>query len=240
MMKDARNKEKYMPVLEHIAELKQRILLIILVFFISSSICIIYTNDISLILQKPALGIKFLQLGPGEYLLVSIKISLYLSIVLNSPFILYQILKFILPGLTEKESKYVIPTAIGSLTLFGIGAIFSYSILVPITLKFLINYGSDIVEPVWSFNEYFNFISVTIITTGFCFQIPIIQIILGITNIVQWQSMLKYWKYIIFATTIISAIITPSTDPITQIFTTSTLLLLYFSGILILKLIKNS
>nr|ARW64986.1 Sec-independent protein translocase component TatC [Polysiphonia sertularioides] len=234
-----RNREKYMPILEHVQELKERVLIIVLVFFISSSVCIIYANEISLILQKPALGIKFLQLGPGEYLGVSIKISLYLSLFINSPFILYQILRFTLPGLTREESKYVIPTAIGSLCLFCIGGIFSYTTLVPITLKFLSDYGSDIVEPVWSFSEYFNFISMTIITTGFCFQIPIIQIILGVTNIVQWKVMLKNWKYIIFGTTIISALITPSTDPITQVFTTSTLLLLYFSGVLILKIVKN-
>lgn len=239
-MKNIENREKYMPILEHIQELKQRILLIILVFFISSSICLIYANEISLILQKPALGIKFLQLGPGEYLMVSIKISLYLSIILNSPFILYQILRFVLPGLTAKESKYIVPTTIGSIFLFCIGGVFSYSTLIPVTLKFLVSYGSNIVEPVWSFNEYFNFISMTIITTGFCFQIPIIQIILGVTDIIRWQSMLDNWKYIIFTTTIVSAIITPSTDPVTQIFTTITLLILYFSGIVILRLIKKS
>jgi len=109
----------------------------------------------------------------------------------------------------------------------------------PITLRFLIKYGSDVIEPVLSFDEYFNFISLTILTTGFCFQLPIIQVILGITNIISWQQMLKNWKYVTFLSTIISAIITPSTDPITQILMTTTILVLYSSGILIVKTVEK-
>nr|YP_009394560.1 Sec-independent protein translocase component TatC [Vertebrata thuyoides]ARW63122.1 Sec-independent protein translocase component TatC [Vertebrata thuyoides] len=237
-MNNIKKQDKEMPILEHIEELRNRILSTFCIFILLSSICMLYTKEIALILQKPALGIKFLQLAPGEYLFVSIKITIYLAITLSSPFGLYQILKFISPGLTKKENNYVVPTTIASLILFFLGAFFSYKILIPVTLNFFINYGSEIIEPVWSFDEYFNFISLTIFTTGFCFQLPIIQIILGSTNIIRWEKMLKNWKYVTFITTIISAIVTPSTDPVTQLFMTITLLMLYFSGIFILKTIK--
>nr|YP_009397655.1 Sec-independent protein translocase component TatC [Dipterosiphonia australica]ARW66841.1 Sec-independent protein translocase component TatC [Dipterosiphonia australica] len=234
------NQDKYMPILEHLSELRSRLLLTLAVFIITSILCLIYTREITFFLQKPALGIKFLQLAPGEYLFVSIKIAIYSSLMISCPFSIYQILKFILPGLTKKESSYVIPIILSSIMLFLLGTFFSYQFLIPVTLKFLINYGSNIIEPIWSFDEYFNFVIVIILSTGLCFQIPIIQILLGITDIIRWEKMLQKWKYVAFISTIIGAIITPSTDPITQICMTITILLLYLSGIIILKTIKTS
>lgn len=231
--------KNHMPIIEHFIELRERILISLLVFIVILTISIIYSKQITFILQEPALGIKFLQLAPGEYLFVSIKIGVYSALLASSPFSLYQILLFILPGLTKKESSYIVPLFIGSVILFFCGIIFAYKILIPITLKFLINYGSDIVEPIWSFEEYFNFIILLLFSVGISFQIPILQIILGVTNIINKEKMLQSWKFIAFIATIIGAIITPSTDPITQSLMTIIILLLYFSGILTLKMIQK-
>nr|YP_010619286.1 Sec-independent protein translocase component TatC [Amplisiphonia pacifica]WAX03299.1 Sec-independent protein translocase component TatC [Amplisiphonia pacifica] len=236
--KEDNKKYKYMPIFEHLNELRSRVLSSLIMFIIALIICIIYTKEITLVLQTPAIGIKFLQLAPGEYLFVSMKISLYSAIIISSPFSIYQILQFILPGLTKKESSYVVPILFSSITLFFLGTFFSYKFLIPITLKFLIRYGSELIEPMWSFDEYFNFVTLIILSTGLCFQIPIIQILLGITNIIKWEKMLDKWKYIAFIATITGAIITPSTDPITQLSMTITILILYFGGIIILRTIK--
>nr|YP_009398464.1 Sec-independent protein translocase component TatC [Lophocladia kuetzingii]ARW67650.1 Sec-independent protein translocase component TatC [Lophocladia kuetzingii] len=229
----------FMSIIDHLGELRTRISFSIIVFLIISVLCLVYSKDITIILQKPAVGIKFLQLAPGEYLIVSIKIAIYLAIVLSSPFSIYQMILFILPGLTKQESRYIIPISIASVFLFLSGVLFAYIFLVPITLNFFIQYGSDIIEPIWSFEEYFNFIILALFTTGIAFQIPILQIILGLNNIIRWEKMLKYWKYIGFISTIIGAVITPSTDPITQIIMSTIILLLYFSGILILKILNK-
>nr|YP_010618899.1 Sec-independent protein translocase component TatC [Deltalsia parasitica]WAX02912.1 Sec-independent protein translocase component TatC [Deltalsia parasitica] len=233
------NQYKYMPIFEHLNELRSRLISSFMIFVITLIVCIIYTKKITLILQQPAIGIKFLQLAPGEYLFVSIKISLYSAIIISSPFSIYQILQFILPGLTQKETLYIVPILVSSIILFFVGTFFSYKFLIPVTLQFLIKYGSELIEPMWSFDEYFNFVTLIILSTGLCFQIPIIQIILGVTNIVKWEQMLNTWKYIAFIATITGAIITPSTDPITQICMTTTILILYFGGIIILKIIKT-
>lgn len=230
--------ETDMSILEHLTELRERIFTAFFVFFIVTIVCLIYTKKVAFILQQPASGIKFLQLAPGEYLFVSLKIALYLGFTISSPFSIYQLMLFVLPGLTQQETKYIVPTMIGSILLFFSGLLFSYYILIPAALNFLISYGSDIVEPIWSFEEYFNFVLVLLLSTAIAFQIPIIQILLGIFDIVSWQSMLKQWKYTAFIATIVGAVITPSTDPITQIFMTLAILLLYSSGILILKIFK--
>lgn len=176
MTKPWNNKAK-MSIMEHLEELRQRIFTAFVIFFFTTVICFIYSKNISYLLQKPATGIKFLQLAPGEYFFASIKLSLYTGFILSSPFTIYQIMLFIIPGLTKRETNFLVPTLISSIFLFFVGVLFSYRILAPAALKFFMKYGSEIVEPIWSFEEYFNFILLLLFSTGIAFQIPIIQII---------------------------------------------------------------
>nr|YP_009745188.1 sec-independent protein translocase-like protein [Halymenia maculata]QIG87198.1 sec-independent protein translocase-like protein [Halymenia maculata] len=234
-MKKQLNNRAEMSIFEHLEELRQRFFIAFTIFCIITLTCFLYIKNISFILQKPAIGVKFLQLAPGEYLFASIKVAIYTGILLSSPFTIYQILIFILPGLTRREASFLIPTLLSSIILFFVGILFSYHFLAPAALQFLIQYGADIVEPIWSFEQYFNFILLLLFSTGLAFQIPIIQVILGAFDILSSEKMFSYWKYAIFVSTIIGAILTPSTDPITQILMSSAILLLYFSGILLLK-----
>lgn len=233
------NNKGEMSILEHLEELREKILASLTVFCLITFICFMYNKNISYLLQQPAIGIKFLQLAPGEYLFASIKVAIYTGCVLSSPFTFYQIMSFIIPGLTKKEVRFLVPALIGSIVLFFIGLAFSYKVLAPAALSFLIEYGAEVVEPIWSFEEYFNFILLLMFSTGIAFQIPIIQIVLGILEIFSSQQMLSYWKYIVFVSTIIGAILTPSTDPLTQIFMSSAIIMLYFIGIVVLKSINK-
>nr|YP_009393732.1 Sec-independent protein translocase component TatC [Caloglossa beccarii]ARW62294.1 Sec-independent protein translocase component TatC [Caloglossa beccarii] len=239
MKKKYINNNDQMSLIEHLQELRERLFIVFIIFCIITLLSLVDIKNIACILEKPAIHVKFLQLAPGEYFFVSIKIAIYLGVICSSPFGIYQIIMFILPGLTKKEASYIIPILIASIILFFFGLIFAYKILIPAALNFFLNYGSDIIEPLWSFEEYFNFILILSFTTGITFQIPILQILLGLLKIISSDIMLKHWKYIILGSTIISAILTPSTDPITQIFMSFAILSLYFSSICILKILKK-
>lgn len=95
------------------------------------------------------------------------------------------------------------------------------------------------IEPLWSFSQYCDFILVLFYTTAIAFQIPIFQIILGILGVVSGATMLKLWKYVVLIAVIIGAILTPSTDPITQILLSGAIVLLYFLGAGVLILLKR-
>jgi len=219
-----------MALSEHIEEFSQRIIFSLITLVSFTLICFTDIKDIVKIFQAPALGVKFLQFAPGEYFFASLKIALFCGILCSSPVILYQIFLYVVPGMTKKERDIILPMTLGSGILFGIGLLFSYFFLVPAALRFFISYGSDIVEPFWSFDQYFDFIAVLIFTTGLAFQIPVIQVVLGLLGIISGEKMLSIWKYIVVLSTILSAILTPSTDPITQLLLTVALLALYFSG----------
>ena len=233
------NNDIKMSIFEHIEELRNRTIKVIVFFIITTSVSFSYVKDISFLLKQPAIGIKFLQLAPGEYFFSSIKISSYTGFIISSPFIIYQITLFILPGLTTKEVRVFLPILISSISLFFTGIYFSFKILVPAALHFFINYGSDVVEPIWSFEQYFDFTAALLLSTGLAFQIPIIQVMVGLLKIISSKQMLYYWKYVLLLSTIIGAVLTPSTDPITQILLSVAILALYFIGIIVLKLLDK-
>lgn len=228
-----------LPFLEHIEELRQRIFLVFWIILLLTSVAFIEVKSLVKILELPISNVKFFQVAPGEYFISTLKISFYTGLLFSSPFVIGQLILFLLPGLTKKETKIVLPLLLGSLFLFGLGLAFSYYTLIPAALNFFLNYSEDVLEPFLSFDQYFEFILVLFYSTGLAFQIPVVQILVGLLNIVSAKQMLGAWKYIILVSTILGAILTPSTDPLTQILLSVAILLLYFTGLGILFLLKN-
>jgi len=228
-----------LPFSEHIEELRQRIFVVFWIILLLTCTAFIEVKNLVQILELPINNVKFFQVAPGEYFISTIKISFYTGLLFSSPFVIGQLILFLLPGLTQKETKIILPLLIGSLILFGLGLAFSYYTLIPAALNFFLNYSEDVLEPFLSFDQYFEFILVLFYSTGLAFQIPIIQILVGLLNIVTPKQMLGAWRYIILVSTILGAILTPSTDPLTQLLLSLAILLLYFSGLAILFLLKN-
>ncbi len=226
-----------MSLFDHLEELRDRIFYSFIALAVTASVCFLYVQDIVRLLEKPATGIKFLQLAPGEFFFVSIKVAGYSGLLLSSPFILYQIIKFVLPGLNRRERGLLGPVVLGSSVLFFSGLVFAYLVLIPASLKFLIGYGQGVVEQMWSIERYFEFILVLLFGTGLIFQIPILQIVLSLLGILSSEKMLSGWRYVVVTSVIVGAIITPSTDPLTQSLLAGAVLLLYFGGSGVVKLL---
>jgi sec-independent protein translocase protein TatC len=229
--------EDEMALSEHIEEFSQRLVFCLILLSCFTVFCFADIKEIVKLFQAPAEGVKFLQFSPGEYFFASVKIAFFCGILISSPLVLYQILLYTLPGLTRRERDIVLPMTLGSGILFGGGLWFSYALLVPAALNFFIAYGAEVVEPFWSFDQYFNFVAVLIFSTGLAFQVPVVQVVIGLLGIISGKAMLGSWKYVVVISTILGAIITPSTDPITQILLSGALLALYLSGASLLILL---
>ena len=238
MMKETLDDE--MALSEHIEEFSQRLIFCLVILIIATLICFADVKEIVKIFQAPAIGIKFLQFSPGEFFFASIKIAAFCGILISSPALIYQILLYILPGMTKNERNIVLPVIFSSSILFIIGLLFSYFFLVPAALTFFINYGADIVEPFWSFDQYFEFIIVLLFSTAIAFQLPVIQVMLGLLKIVSGTTMLSIWRYVILGSTVVGAVLTPSVDPLTQILMSMIVLVLYFTGAGIVVLVEKS
>ncbi|GMN38675.1 hypothetical protein TIFTF001_007899 [Ficus carica] len=194
--------------------------------------------ELIVILEAPvkAQGVRFLQLAPGEFFFTTLKVSGYCGLLLGSPVILYEIIAFVLPGLTKAERRFLGPIVLGSSVLFYAGIAFSYLVLAPAALTFFVTYAEGVVESLWSIDQYFEFILVLMFSTGLSFQVPVIQFLLGQVGLFTGDQMLSIWRYVVVGAVVIAAVLTPSTDPLTQMLLATPLFGLYLGGAWMVKL----
>lgn len=223
----------------HVFELRSRGIHIICRFIVLTIIIFFNIKFIVELLEIPISGIKLFQLSPDEYFIETIKISFYSGLILLTPFFLTEFKLFLYPGLVKEEKKLLLPLLIMAITLVFISLLFAYIVLIPAAIKFFILYSENVIAPLWSFVDYFDFILSISLITVIVFQIPTIQLILGIFNIISGTNMFNLGKYITLGTFIISAILTPSTDPLTQFLLSFAILVLYFLGSSLLVLLKG-
>ncbi|XP_002970358.2 sec-independent protein translocase protein TATC, chloroplastic [Selaginella moellendorffii] len=232
--------DKEMTIFEHLEELRERLLLSVGAVGVAMLGCFAFAKDLIMYLESPAhvQGVRFLQLSPGEYFFTTLKVSGYCGLLIASPVILYEIIAFVVPGLTLSERKFLGPIVLGSSILFYAGLAFSYSVLTPAALNFFVSYAEGVVESIWSIDQYFEFILVLMFSTGLAFQVPVIQLLLGQTKLVTGDQMLSVWRYVVVGAVVAAAVLTPSTDPLTQILLAGPLIGLYLGGASLVKLLQ--
>merc|ERR1712146_595932 len=166
-----------MSIWEHLDELRERVAIASTAAVLAIIGCFFFSKEIVIFLEVPVIeqGVKFLQLSPGEYFFTTIKVSGYTGLLLSMPTIIYQIGTWVRPGLTIDEKKFLVPIFIFSMLLFLIGVLFSYQVLAPGALSFLIDYADGAVESIWSIDQYFEFVLILMISTGLSFQVPVVQ-----------------------------------------------------------------
>ncbi|KAL6577621.1 hypothetical protein OROMI_009949 [Orobanche minor] len=243
--------DKEMSIYDHLEELRERIFMSVLAVGAAMIGCFAFSKDLIMFLEAPvkAQGVRFLQLGPGEFFFTTLKagnivvaipgnslyVSGYCGLLLGSPVILYEIIAFLLPGLTKSERRFLGPIVIGSSVLFYTGITFSYYVLTPAALNFFVSYAEGVVESFWSIDQYFEFVLVLMLSTGLSFQVPVIQLLLGQVGLVSSDQMLSIWRYVVVGSVIAAAILTPSTDPLTQMLLAGPLMGLYLGGATMVK-----
>ncbi|MCG9885387.1 MAG: twin-arginine translocase subunit TatC [Cyanobacteria bacterium] len=228
-----------MSLFDHLEELRMRIFVALGSVAIAIVGCFFAVRPIVRFLELPAGDVKFLQLAPGEFFFVSLKVAAYSGLVLGSPFVLYQIVQFVLPGLTRRERRFLAPVVFGSSILFLLGLLFAHQALVPAALNFFVSYGADVVEQQWSIEKYFEFVLLLMFSTALAFQIPVLQFLLGALRLVNARQMLSGWRYVVLGAMVLGAVLTPSTDPLTQSLLGGAVLILYFSGIGLVSLVNR-
>ncbi|KAL2546237.1 Sec-independent protein translocase protein TATC [Forsythia ovata] len=231
--------DKEMSIYDHLEELRHRIFLSVLALGAAMLGCFAFSKELIRFLEAPvsAQGVRFLQLAPGEFFFTSLKVSGYCGLLLGSPVILYEMIAFVLPGLTKEERRFLGPVVLGSSVLFYAGIIFSYYVLTPAALTFFVSYAEGVVESLWSIDQYFEFVLVLMFSTGLSFQVPVIQLLLGQLGLVSSEQMLSIWRYVVVGAVIAAAILTPSTDPLTQLLLAGPLMGLYLGGAWMVKLL---
>jgi sec-independent protein translocase protein TatC len=228
-----------MTLVDHLEELRNRVLRSLLAVVLGAAACLAFVKPLVKLLEVPAHGIRFLQLAPGEFLFVSIKVAGYAGLTLALPYVLYEVLAFVLPGLTRRERRLVAPAVAGSALLFAAGLAFAWGALVPAALTFLVNYGADVVEPSWSIERYLDFVLLLMVATALAFQLPVLQLLLGALGLIKARTMLGAWRWVVVIAAIAGAVLTPSTDPVTMLLLSGAITALFLLGVALVALVER-
>ncbi len=229
--------EPSLPIIEHLRELRDRLLKATLALVIGVIVGLFFAKPFLEILITPLQGASELQLlKPTESIFIYLKGGLILGSILASPFILYQIFAFIVPGLTPREKRglyLILPLAAG---LFALGIAFAAFIVLPFTLRYLQTFLSDLAISQYSFGEYMNFVLSFLFWLGVAFELPLFIAILARLGIVTPQQLQSTWRYAVVIIAILAAVITPTPDPFTMSLVMVPLLGLYVLGILMARM----
>jgi len=166
------------------------------------------------------------------------RVALLAGIAIAMPVLVYETLAFIGPGLTRAERRWVYPVALGASVAFVAGAAFAYYIELPPALRFLLN-SSGGIEPFINVTSYIDFTTRLMLVTGLVFELPLFVMGLAKLHIVSSRKLIGWWRYAFVLAFVVSAVVTPSIDPITQTLVAVPMVILYFLGIILAKLVEG-
>jgi sec-independent protein translocase protein TatC len=207
-----------MTVVEHLTELRKRLMISVIAIAIGATICFILAPEIISFLvefYKNATNGRRQRLvftGPLDGFATRLKIATYGGIVLALPVWLYQLWRFITPGLNPKEKRYAIPFVAASMFLFACGAVVAMLTLEP-ALNFLLNIGGSELTPLLTADKYISLVSLMIIAFGLSFEFPVIIVFLLLAHIISTQQLRSWRRYAGVGIVAFAAVITPSQDP---------------------------
>jgi len=231
------NEISHMTLLGHLNELRVRLTYAVGGLFICTILGFAIAQPLLEYLMQPYVAsvpdsaAALQTLRPTEGIETFFKVALLFGAVMAMPIILYQIWKFISPGLTKDEKKYIYVFIPGALFLFLLGILFSWFILIPAAINFLANFMQDVFRTEWTGQDYISFVVRMLFWIGVSFQMPIIVYVLARVGMLTAQTMREHWRYAVVVIAVLAAVITPSIDPVTMLLTMAPLFVLYILSI---------
>jgi sec-independent protein translocase protein TatC len=230
-------------LLDHLKELRNRAIISAAAVVIAVLVCFYFWETILGWLMAPAReqypDFKLSSFSPTDKLSMLFKIGLYGGLLLASPVVIYQVLAFVIPGLTPKERRMIFPGMVGATFFLLAGMAFAYWIILPASLNFLLGFGDKNIENVIGIKQYVDFTTRIIFWVGISFELPMVMALLARVGVLSPRQMLKFWRYAIVLCFVLAAIVTPTPDPLTQTLVGGPLLLLYIVGILLSWLVHK-
>jgi len=250
---DKKKKEKVDPtasmsVVDHLRELRDRLIWSIIAIAVGAVICFIFFEPIIHLMVEPYRdatvskafpnGKGLIFTSPLEAFTTRIKVAAYAGFVLASPVVFFHLWRFITPGLNPKEKKYAIPFTLSSVILFVGGSAVAV-ITFPKALNFLLTVGGSDLDPLLSAGSYLTLVFLMILAFGVSFEFPIVMMFLLLARIVTTRTLRKVRKYTFLGLVVFAAVITPSQDPISLFAMSIPMYLLYEATIIIGRILKR-
>jgi len=233
-----------MTVVEHLTELRRRIIISIVAVSLGAIVCFIFSESVIRFFvnyyrdathgEKNAL----IFLGPLDAFLTRIKIATYGGIVLALPVWLFELWRFITPGLNPKEKRYAIPFIFASIALFALGGYIALLTL-PKALEFLLDIGGSQLRPELTADKYLGLVSLMIIAFGVAFEFPVVLVFLLLARVLTTRQLRRWRRPAILIIVIFAAVITPSQDPYSLFAMAIPMYIFYELSIIVGRILKR-
>lgn len=232
------DQQKKLTLMGHLHEVRRRLFYSVIAVGITTIGSFFFARYIfEYLASRAPADIPLIYTHVTEMLGIYIKVALYCGIALALPFIIYQVIMFIAPALTRREKGYMYPLLLGVVLFFIAGVAFTYLILLPPALNFLLDpppiFGGDIAQPMISIGDYVSLLVRLMFWIGVVFEIPMLMLMLSRLGIVSPKWLLGKWKWSILIAFLLGALITPTMDPVNQTLVAVPIVMLYGIGILL-------
>jgi sec-independent protein translocase protein TatC len=226
-----------MTLVEHLDELRSRLIFCAVALVIASILCF-WQNHLLLDIANGPLpdDVEPLTFSPSEPFMTTLTLVLYSAVLVTLPILLYQAYAFILPALTPGERKVIFPILLMVPLLFIAGVVFAYFVVVPAAIKFLLNFNDDQFNIQIRAREYYSFFSLSLISVGILFQIPIGILAITRLGIVTPDQLARNRRYAILVIAVL-AMLLPGTDPITMLISMLPLILLFEFSLIVARVL---
>jgi len=236
---DADGHELRMSIMGHLVELRNRVTWAFLAFVIGAVIGFAVAGPVLEYLITPysdlfpETGRELIVLGPTGAIVTYLRVSLLVGGIIAVPMATYQVMAFIVPGLTRKEKRYVMLSVPGVAVLFVAGVAFSWVILMPPAITFLEGFQDGIFAAQWEAGQYITFVTALLFWMGVAFQTPLVFFMLSLLGVVGARALMRSWRIAIVTAAVAAAFITPTVDPVNMGLVMGPLLVLYAFSIVL-------
>jgi sec-independent protein translocase protein TatC len=229
-----------MTLLEHLLALKDHLVRIAIALVVTSAGAFVLSTRIFEWLLLPIAGhedkVRITANTPTAAVSMYVKIAFFSGAILAMPYIVYQVLLYVLPALTRKEKRTLFWVIPGATFFFLSGAAFAYFVMVPPSLSFLFRFWSEYIDQLWTIEDYLTFVTGLVFWIGVSFQTPLLMAFVARMGVVTSKQMLSIWQFALVGIAVIAALITPTADPLNMSLVMGPLVVLYFLGILLARL----
>ncbi len=238
-MKRRTRRQDEMTILEHLDELRQRLLKAVVALLVGVVIGTFITRPVLQILLMPLGDLRPQAIKPTEAISVYFQISIIIGLVIAMPVIMYQLFQYVAPGLEPHELRYILIGAPAASVSFAVGVLFAATVLLRNALPFLTGILSDIIEQKPTIENYISFVGSVLLWVGVVFETPLVMFILAKLGVITHKGYIKAWRVVVIGAAIGAALITPTVDPINMVLVMGPFLLLYGLGILLAWLARR-
>ncbi len=232
-----------MTLTEHLTELRRRVMICALAFAVTATLAFLLYNPILAFLKHPYCQVApghcgFFITGPLDGLSLRIKISAYGGLFLASPVLLWELWRFITPGLKRNEKKYAIPFLVTSILLFALGCLVAY-LSFPHALKFLDSIGGPSLHAILDPTKYLSLILLLMTVFGLAFEFPVLLVSLEVAGVLSPKQLASWRRWAIVSIVVVAGVVTPSSDPFSMMALAVPLYIFYELSIIVGKIIKR-